>query len=57
MKIEQIEFEILNAYYWEHFKASKDLEKIYPVDHPKRVELLNTLNEIQPLLKKIKERR
>lgn len=43
----EIELDILNSNYWEHFKASKDLSLVYPVTHPKRVKLLQTLNELQ----------
>lgn len=46
----EIEFDILNASYWEHFKASKDLAKLYPVTHPKRVVLMEVINELQTKL-------
>lgn len=38
--------------YWEHFKASKDLARVLPVDHPKRVAIEKAANEI---LNKINE--
>lgn len=43
----EIEFDILNA---SHFKASKDLAKLYPVTHPKRVVLMEVINELQTKL-------
>lgn len=58
--LDEIELDILNQSYWEHFKASKDLALVYPVSHPKRQLLLNTINDIQKkmdtLKQKIKER-
>lgn len=41
-----IELEILQYSYWEHFKAAKDLSFILHIEHPKRVELQNTINSL-----------
>ena len=41
-----IELEILQYSYWEHFKVAKDLSFILPIEHPKRVELQNTINSL-----------
>ena len=41
-----IKLEILQYSYWEHFKAAKDLSFILPIEHPKRVELQNTINSL-----------
>jgi hypothetical protein len=41
-----IELEILQGSYWEHFKKGKNFALIYPVGHPKRDEIDKTLNEI-----------
>lgn len=53
--MQEIEFDILNASYWEYFKASKELSKLFGPDHPKRVELLNILNELQTKLEECKK--
>lgn len=50
----EIELDILNSNYWEHFKTSKDLSLVYPVTHPKRVKLLQTLNELQVKIEKLR---
>lgn len=42
--------EILEANYWEHFKAAKDMSLYLPLDHPKRVRMEEELNK---MLKKI----
>lgn len=39
--------EVLIACYWENFKFAKDLAKIYPIEHPKRIEVEKQLNELQ----------
>lgn len=41
-----IEQEILQFSYLEHFKKAKDLSMIFPPEHPKRVELAKTIEEI-----------
>ncbi len=41
-----IEFELLQYSYWEHFKAAKDLALILPPEHPKRIQLEKTINEL-----------
>lgn len=38
---------ILEFNYWEHFKAAKDLALIYPLNHPKRLVVEKSLNELQ----------
>ena len=42
----QIEIEILEASYWEHFKYAKDMALILPLKHPKRVKVENELNDM-----------
>lgn len=42
-----VKLEILLASHLEHFKAAKDLALIYPINHPKRVKIEKSLNEIQ----------
>ena len=34
-----IELEILQYSYWEHFKKAKDLALVLPVNHPERLQL------------------
>lgn len=46
--------EILEASYWEHFKAAKDLALYLPITHPKRVKVEQALNELQDKLNKNK---
>ena len=46
-----IELEILQYSYWEHFKAAKDLALILPIDHPKRIELQNTIDSLNIKIK------
>lgn len=41
-----IELEILQYSYWEHFKAGKDLAFIFPPEHPKRIQLEKTINDL-----------
>jgi len=42
----EIKIELLEYSYWEHFKALKDISLILPLDHPKRVKLEKTTNEL-----------
>lgn len=44
--------EILQYNYWEHIKTEKDLARMLSPDHPRRVELNESANQI---LSKIKE--
>lgn len=37
---------ILNSSYWEHFKFAKELAGYLDFDHPKRVKIEKTLNEM-----------
>ena len=53
--MKEIELEILEYSYWEHFKQAKDLALILPIDHPKRVSVEKELNEIQSKIKKLKK--
>lgn len=41
-----IKLEILQASYWEHFKAAKDLALIYPPENEKIKRLTKTINEL-----------
>ena len=47
-----LELEILEYSYWEHFKFAKDLSLILPLKHNKRVALDN---EMTKMLKRIHE--
>jgi len=38
--------EILQYNYWEHFKAAKDLSLILPPEHPKRVSIQKSMDEL-----------
>jgi len=49
--VTDIEKEILNYSYWEHFKEAKDLALILPLNHPKRIRLEKELNNILYKLK------
>jgi hypothetical protein len=49
-----LELEILQLSYWEHFKKAKDIALIYPPEHPLRQELDIVLKD---LLEKINQKR
>lgn len=42
-----IELQILEFNYWEHFKHAKDLAFILPLDNPKRISIEKSLNDLQ----------
>ena len=42
----ELELEILNASYWEHFKWAKELAGYLPLKNHKRVKLEKILNEM-----------
>jgi len=42
----RIRLEILAYSYWEHFKFEKDMARVLPLDHPRRVELRKHSNEL-----------
>jgi len=46
----QIAKEILTANYWEHFKLAKDLSMIFEIDHPRRIEVEKSLEDIRQKL-------
>jgi hypothetical protein len=50
----QIQYNILNYSYWEHFKYAKDLALILPIDHPKRKQVENELNIILEKMNNVK---
>ena len=43
--------ELLNANYWENFKFEMELAKFLPIDHPKRMKLRESSNDILRNLK------
>ena len=47
--------EILQQSYFEHFKAAKDLAHIFSPDHPKRILLQITIDEILLKIKALKQ--
>lgn len=52
--MKEIELEILEASYWEHFKAAKDLVLYLPLKHPKRVILENEINKMLQRIHQLK---
>lgn len=50
-----LELQILEYNYWEHFKHAKDIAMILPIDHPKRLEVEKSLNNIQSRISEIKK--
>ena len=52
-----IQLEILEGNYWEHFKYAKDLALIFPVDDAKRrkieIEMNSMLTKINEIKKKL----
>lgn len=53
-KIKNIQLQILEASYWEHFKMAKDLSLYLPINHPKRLTLEAELNIVQEKINKLK---
>jgi hypothetical protein len=53
---QNLELEILEYSYWEHFKHAKDLALILPLEHPKRKEVEKELNQIQKQIKELKDK-
>lgn len=53
--MKEIELQILEYNYWEHFKHAKDLAMVLPVGHPKRLEVEKHLNELQEKISKMKK--
>ena len=51
-----LELEILQYSYWEHFKYEKDLSLTLPLKHPKRVKLLNEINEMLEKIHQLKNK-
>lgn len=43
----KLKLQILKFNYWETYKHSKDLDYVLPIDDPKRIELVGSLNELQ----------
>ncbi len=52
-----IEIEILEYSYWEHFKYAKDVALILPIDDPKRKKVEEELNIIQKQLQELKDKK
>ena len=47
--------EILLYNYWEHHKLAKELALVLPINHPRRLEVEKSLNEIQKQLEHINQ--
>lgn len=52
--MKEIQLEILQASYWEHFKYLKDMSLIYPPEYHKRRNVENTLNSLLDKINEIK---
>ncbi len=52
--MKDIEIEILEYNYWEHFKHAKDLGLILPIGHPKRLAIESELKIITNKIHKLK---
>lgn len=52
-----IQEEILEASYWEHYKAAKDMSLWLPLKHPKRVAVENGMEQIRGELQQLKDDR
>lgn len=50
----EIQLEILEFSYWEHFKAAKDLALIYPIGHHKRISLEKEIDKLVTTLQQHK---
>ena len=53
--MKELELEILQYSYWEHFRFAKDISLILPLNHPKRVVLDKELNEMMNRIHEIKD--
>lgn len=54
--MELLKIEILEYNYWEHFKALKDVALILPINHPKRIAIEKSTNEILEQLQALKNK-
>ena len=50
-----LELDILQYSYWEHFKTAKDLSLIYGPEHPKRQELEKVMKELLDRINQLKQ--
>jgi len=41
-----LQLQIMQYNYWEHFKFEKDLAMVLPVDHPKRVSMRKATQDL-----------
>lgn len=51
----ELKLTILQYNYWEHFKVAKDLALTLPLDHPRRIEIEKSLNDLQEQIQIIKD--
>ena len=49
--------EILLGNYQEHIKFEKELSFIYPIDHPKRIKLIDETNKMIECINKLKDQK
>lgn len=52
----EIELQILEFSYWEHFRFAKDIALILPIEHPKRKKVEEELNNLQKRLQELKDK-
>lgn len=55
VKINNIELEILNYNYWEHFKVAKELALTLPLNHQKRISIENEIRILQQKINQLKQ--
>lgn len=53
--MKEIELDILNQSYWEHFKVAKELSHLYPPEHIKRVEISTEIHIILTKIENLKK--
>jgi len=51
-----LELEILKASYWEHYKYEKDLSYILPLNDPKRIKILEEVNNISEQIRELENK-
>lgn len=51
----EIELEILEQSYWEHFKSAKDLALYFPLNHPRRQRIDQELSILVTRLNTLKD--
>ena len=52
--MKELEIQILEYNYWEHFKSAKDMAMVLPLNHPRRVAVEKEMNLLQERIRSLK---